>query len=264
VYRTLTWNNLIIEGGELTLKPRSEINQNLGINLTPNQYNILGNTLRISIKRYYKEGEKSLSILQFMGTFKKGSKYFRKIISQWDPRMNLEKTAQVKTFLQLIDFREPSTVRLRALYTSWNNYYFNSNIRVFLFKYYNNILGLNSRVSHFNPDIDGACTFCSLACYLPAPKETFVHLFYDCIVVNKVLNKVWDTYIHGLAITKSNYFLANYSENEKNNYMLGTFLDIFRFHIWQSKLEKKIPVAQKILAELEYSLYTVLKLVVKN
>jgi hypothetical protein len=77
VFRTLTWKNLIIEGGELTLKPRNKVNQNLGINLKPNQYNILGNTLRISIKRYYKEGEKSLSISEFMGTFKKGSKYFR-------------------------------------------------------------------------------------------------------------------------------------------------------------------------------------------
>jgi hypothetical protein len=42
--------------------------------------------------------------------------------------------------------------------------------------------------------------------------------------------------------------------------MLGTFLDIFRFNIWQSKLEKKIPVSQKIIAEIEYSLYTVLKI----
>jgi hypothetical protein len=190
IYRTSTWKILTNDRDGLTLKPRVEINQSLGTTLTPNQYNIMVKTLRNSTKRYYKEGEKSISLNDFMNTFKKGFKYFRKIISHWDPRLNLEKTTQVKTFLQLIDCQETNTVRLRALYTSWNNHYFNSNLRVFLFKYYNNILGLNSRVSHFNPDINGACTFCSIAGFLPAPKESFIHLFYDCAVVNKVLNDI--------------------------------------------------------------------------
>jgi hypothetical protein len=172
---------------------------------------------------------------------------------------NLEKTTQVKTFLQLIDCPEPSTVRLRAIYSNWNNYYLNSNIRVFLFKYYNNILGINSRVAHFNPDIDCACTFCNMAGHLPAPKETFVHLFFDCTVVNSLLNKIWDTYIQGLEINKTVYFLANYSDNERYNGFLGLFLDIFRLHIWQTKLEKKIPTTQKIIAEIQYSLQMVLK-----
>jgi hypothetical protein len=42
--------------------------------------------------------------------------------------------------------------------------------------------------------------------------------------------------------------------------VLGCFLDIVRFHIWQAKLEKIIPVTQKLKTEIEYSLYTVLKI----
>jgi hypothetical protein len=143
--------------GDFSLRSREELNIILGTLLTNQQYNTLANTLRISKKRYYKEGEKSSTIREFMNTFKKGSKYFRKFISQWDPKNKLETTTQVKTFLQLIDCPSPGTVRLRNIYSNWNNYYYNSSIRVFLFKYYNNILGINSRVAHFNPDICRLC-----------------------------------------------------------------------------------------------------------
>ncbi len=79
-------------------------------------------------------------------------------------------------------------------------------------------------------------------------------------IVNKVLNEIWNLYVRDLALTKSIFFLSNYSENEKYNYVLGCFLDIVRFHIWQAKLNKSIPATQKIKSEVEYSLYTFLKL----
>jgi hypothetical protein len=114
-------------------------------------------------------------------------------------------------------------------------------------------------VAHFNPDIDCACTFCTLAGNLPAPKETFTHLFFDCAVVNNLISKIWETYIQELELNKTIYFLANYSENENYNRFLGLFLDVFRFHLWQAKLEKKIPTTQKIIAEIQYSLQTILR-----
>ncbi len=237
--RTVTWSNLIRGNGEIFLRPREEINLILGTLITNQQYNTLANTLRITKKRYYKEGEKATTIRDFMNSFKKGSKYFRKYVSQWNPKDTLGTTTQVKTFLQLIDCPPPGTVRLQNIYSNWNNYYYTSNIRVFLFKYYNNILGINSRVAHFNPDINGACTFCSLAFNLPAPKESFVHLFYDCAIVNSLIRNVWGTFIRDLEIDKTVFFLANYSDNENYNRYLGTVLDILRFHIWQAKLEKK-------------------------
>jgi hypothetical protein len=58
---------------------------------------------------------------------------------------------------------------------------------------------------------------------------------------------------------KTVFFLANYSDNENYNRYLGTVLDILRFHIWQAKLEKKIPITQKITAEIQYSLQMILK-----
>jgi hypothetical protein len=98
IYRTLTWKSLTNDGDGVTLKPRIEINHSLGITLALEQYNIMVNTLANSNKRYYKEGEKSISLNDFMNTFKKGSKYFRKIISHWDPRYNLEKNNSSQDF----------------------------------------------------------------------------------------------------------------------------------------------------------------------
>jgi hypothetical protein len=98
-----------------------------------------------------------------------------------------------------------------------------------------------------------------LAGHLPAPKETFVHLFFDCAVVNSLISRIWETYIQELEINKTIYFLANYSDNESYNRSLGLFLDVFRFHLWQAKLEKKIPTTQKIITEIQYSLQTILR-----
>jgi hypothetical protein len=53
--------------------------------------------------------------------------------------------------------------------------------------------------------------------------------------------------------------LANYSENENYNRYLGILLGVFRFQLWQAKLEKKIPTTQKITAEIQYSLQTILR-----
>jgi hypothetical protein len=74
-----------------------------------------------------------------------------------------------------------------------------------------------------------------------------------------VVNRIWDTYIQGVEINKTLYFLANHSEKESENGFLGLFLDILRFHIWQAKLEKKIPTTQKLTAEIQYSFETILK-----
>ncbi len=98
--------------------------------------------------------------------------------------------------------------------------------------------------------------------YQPQKKPT--HLFFDCAVVNNLISKIWETYIQELELNKTIYFLANYSENENYNRYLGIFLDVFRFQLWQAKLEKKIPTTQKIIAEIQYSLQTILRVACKK
>jgi hypothetical protein len=126
-----------------------------------------------------------------------------------------------------------------------------SNINMFKFKFYNNILGLNSRVAHFNNEIDAGCTFCKVTGPFPVPSETFVHIFYDCPSVYKIIQTLYSRYFLNQTISKEYYFLANYSEIERDNLPINILLDLFRYLIWQEKLGKKLPSATTLLVNLE-------------
>jgi hypothetical protein len=62
----------------------------------------------------------------------------------------------------------------------WGYSYFSNDTRTFLFKIYNNTLGLNNRVAHFIRDHSPICTFCRIRLRNDAPNEDTLHLFYDC------------------------------------------------------------------------------------
>jgi hypothetical protein len=127
-------------------------------------------------------------------------------------------------------------------------------MRIFKFKYYNNLLGLNSRVAHFNMAITEECTFCNLVGPKPAASETFVHLFYYCNHVQQLLEKLIKKYVNKPQLTKEQYFLGNVSVNETENIALTIVLDIFRYLIWQSKLERKICTDSLFFANVKYLL----------
>ncbi len=130
--------------------------------------------------------------------------------------------------------------------------YLNSGIRVFIFKYYNNILGINSRVAHFNREVDASCTFCTLCNNLPAPKETIAHVFYHCPTINDILVKFYAKYLHGITLEQNSFFLSNASEYEFENKPLNIVLDLIRYVIWQNKLNKKVPNFNLLETELHY------------
>jgi hypothetical protein len=122
---------------------------------------------------------------------------------------------------------------------------------LFKFKFYNNILGTNNRISHFNRDVDAACTFCSLVGPRSVPEESFRHIFFDCPAVNSIILGLEKKYFRGKIITMEKFFLSNFGDNEKDNIACSILLDGFRYLIWQKKLEKVVPNINIISAELE-------------
>ena len=60
---------------------------------------------------------------------------------------------------------------------------------MFLFKFFNNILGINTRLSHFVPNHSRGCTFCTLNGTIPIPDETFLHIFFECGTVKEVIKE---------------------------------------------------------------------------
>jgi hypothetical protein len=106
------------------------------------------------------------------------------------------------------------------MFSNWILHYLNSNIKVFLFKYYNNTLGIHSRVSHFKPEAYGGCTFCSISKLLPAPKETMLHLFYPCPHTPKILMTFIQKNVRNINLDEQLFFLAKDSEFEYENNLL--------------------------------------------
>jgi hypothetical protein len=106
-----------------------------------------------------------------------------------------------------------------------------------LFKYYNNILGTGNRVWHIDNTRDPACIFCIKRGYLPAPIESFSHLFFDCPCVEPILIAFTRKFFR-TEVTREKYFTGNFDNLEYKNTPLVLILDILRYTIWQMKLYK--------------------------
>jgi hypothetical protein len=120
-------------------------------------------------------------------------------------------------------------------------------------------LGVNSRVAHFNNTVDGGCTFCLISGPHPVTQETVMHLFFACPVTRAILDTICMRYLNNNLVLEENvYFLGMHSDLETENKLLSGFFDIVRYLIWQSKLENKLPVLNKVLAELDYLLKIIL------
>jgi hypothetical protein len=74
-----TWESITRDDRVSSIETVSDL---MGINLTRDQYQKIAITFRIITNKYGKVGETSSSIGAFLGKFKKGSRPFRKIISQ--------------------------------------------------------------------------------------------------------------------------------------------------------------------------------------
>jgi hypothetical protein len=113
--------------------------------------------------------------------------------------IRIEKNQRVKTFFRLCSLPIPDTPNLEKLYAEWTVSVYPAKLRDFIFKYRNNLLGLNTRVSHFNNAILRACTFCTQGHTgrEPVPDESFEHLFYRCKFTSKLVRNFYEKYLPG-------------------------------------------------------------------
>jgi hypothetical protein len=72
-----------------------------------------------------------------------------------------------------------------------------------------------------------------------------------------MLQKLKEKYLYNINIQRETFFWGIVSENEKENICATILFDIFRYLIWQAKLEKKIPVVSEFFNNLEYKLYII-------
>jgi hypothetical protein len=122
---------------------------------------------------------------------------------------------------------------------------FSNRVRVFLFQFYNNILGLNTRISHFVPNQNRACTFCTITGNInPVPDESFIHLFLNCETSADWHSQFLSIYFPNLvtmtAVQRAGFFfLGKIPAMDKDNLFTICAVLLFQYCIWEEKLRKK-------------------------
>ena len=62
-------------------------------------------------------------------------------------------------------------------------------MRNFLYLLRTNGLLLNNRLNTIDPTVSPHCTFCRILNRQTAPRDSFLHFFYDCAITNRLLQR---------------------------------------------------------------------------
>jgi len=232
----LTMSNFIVNGEFTHFR---EVAFLTGINLSNNMYKAIKNCYT----KFYKLSKNDLfepqTLHEFFRKIKKGSKYYRLILDyDISAEKCILKNTQFKSFCKTTGTENVCAKRVKGNISSWNGFFMSNRLRVFLFKFYNNLLGVGSRLVHFNRNADVQCFFCVRNNNLPAPIESFSHIFFDCPFVMKIITRFSDTYFN-FEVTRNNFFHGTISENERENKAISVLLDVLRYSIWQFRLNKQ-------------------------
>ena len=190
----------------------------------------------------------------FLQGFKKGSRKFRKILGFESKDYDITKLTQVNTMARITNTNVPSIERVKGMYRLWGKPYLNNDLRVFLLKYYNNILGLGNRVAHFVQNAEIRCTFCLLSNKPDPVPESFEHIFYSCPSTQNILKKFFEKFLTPILSAETYFTGSGIDGNEKENVPYSLTLDILRYYIWQCKLNKKLPIFSCIIEDVSYTI----------
>ena len=186
--------------------------------------------------------------LLFLNKYSKGSKHIRKILeTQKISNIKRDKVRSIATFIRLTNINPIADNQRREILSCWNRHFYPNRLREFLFKFYSNTLGLNTRISHFVENVDRKCTFCKLTNQNTINEESFRHLFCDCSTTKKLQNQFLREFFPELNRENEGaqtfLLLGTFTvDNEsKQNLFVSTAIYCCLFLIWEYKLKKKIP-----------------------
>jgi hypothetical protein len=255
----LTVEKIINKNG--TSKSINEFSQTTGIRITEEKFSILRRACLESFQRNRKElsTEKiSVDLTTFCNRFRKGSKNFRKILSgplEEIISRNISVFADLTQTIIGLD-------KARKLNAFWGYGFLSAEMKTFMFKLHNNILGLNSRVAHFGENVDPTCTFCTVARDPEAENETTLHLFYSCAHTERTMNSFFRWAYNERAdffMSRSELFTIQDGEiiGDSASYRVKTLIaKMFMKYIWDCKVRYTIPTLNDAKEQLLNSVKT--------
>jgi hypothetical protein len=175
-----------------------------------------------------------------------GKKIRNTLVKKRRKLFKLEDQTVVKIFLEITGASFPGEASYEKLLTLWNCNGLPNRARTFLFRFFNNTLGINTRLSHFVPGHPRGCTFCRLNNGDNVPDETFLHIFSTCPVVRNWQDKFLslyfpDNYMRNDRERVNLFFIGRVHEPNVDNYFVMLCIFIFQYVIWDARSKKKIP-----------------------
>ena len=211
---------------------------------------------RANLRAPTKSDGSSLSVAEFFNRFKKGSKPIRKILCNYRcAKIRVEELNIVRTFERNVGVFDVDSYTKRCLLGFWSHNFLPMDLREFSFKFFNNSLGTNQRLSNFVPGRAPGCSFCTLKNNGPIPTETVIHLFFDCDSVQPIMNWFETTFLSDLNLDNREkrlkfWFFGIIQNNNTTNILFSLALaQTFLFSIWRTKLQKRLPVRMVIEME---------------
>ncbi len=146
------------------------------------------------------------------------------------------------TFFRITGIEYVGNEVFARILKSWNGTGTNR-YRIFVFKFFNNILGLNTCTSHFGTNGTRCCWFCFKSGRQDTD-ETFLHLFFTCPNVT-----TWhDEFITNFIVTQQPLTITDKKKlfflgiNSGDYYIfLACAIFHFQFSFWEEKLSKRVP-----------------------
>jgi exonuclease III len=217
-------------------------------------------------KNLYKDDGKKLTLERFFERTKKGSGPFRKTIQkEKETKLKVLELTNVKTFFGLTGVMCDEKMCYLWL-GSWKRGSLPNDFAGFLFSCRNNTLPLNNRLSSYIKEVSPLCTFCVLQKRDPAPRESFLHCFFDCPVVKNILSVAVSNILtnpNGEMIDRFDIdridfrtlYWYGYNDdifNHQTSFL--TFFDSFRFIVYKHKQRCILPEPNAVLRELSFFL----------
>jgi hypothetical protein len=208
---------------------------------------------RLSVNRM-NDGS-SVSLREDMSVKNPGKKIRKKFLKKRQKPFDLGKQTTVTSFFRITGLVYTGNELFSAVISLWNTSGFTNRTKTFIFKFYNNILGINTRTFHFAANPTRSCFFCTKKTPPVITDESFIHLFHSCSVTENWHKKFEELFLPELD--------NNDEEHRKKLWLLGTVEDdlslflgcailTFQFCIWESKLKKVVPSFNSLKAEFEY------------
>jgi hypothetical protein len=195
----------------------------------------------------------------FIAQLKRGSKKFRRTL---DGNINVKKVEELRvvgTFFQLINCEKPECFLIGKMYGCWNWYFLSNRIRTFCFQFFNNSLGIKTRIAaryrNAGVMLDNYCTFCVKSNAAQPAREDFVHIFYDCDRIRNTCNRVYEALFPmdpDPVSRKATYFTGIVRGAGKTDgffYLLTAVL--VNYTVWQFRMKKIVPSLASILEDVD-------------